>query len=106
MDELESPISHYVITANANTEGMSIMASVTAENDTTLFNMTGLFPGTAYEFTVLAVFQGLRGDVIAKGQPSDNITGTTVEAAVDGELNYSFQPSFVLASLVGVVKNA
>ena len=104
MDELESPISHYVITANANTEGMSIMASVTAENDTTLFNMTGLLPGTAYEFTVLAVFQG--GDVIAKGQPSDNITGTTVEAAVDGELNYSFQSSFVLASLVGIVKNA
>ena len=104
MEELESPISHYVIMANADTEGTSIMASITAESDTTLFNMTGLFPGTAYEFIVLAVSQG--GGVIAKGQPSDNITGTAVEAAVDGELNYSFQPSFVLASLVGIVKNA
>ena len=85
MDELESPISHYIITANASTEGMSIVASVTAENDATLFNMTGLLPGTAYEFTISAVSQG--GDVIqSKGQHSDSVTGTTV--AIAGEMEH------------------
>ena len=75
--------------ANASTEGMSIMESVTAENDATLFNMTGLLTGTAYEFTVLAVSQG--GDVIVKGQPSDNITGTTVIIAIVDDLEHAYQ---------------
>ena len=78
----DSYISHYVIMANAVTEGMLITANVTVGNDVILYNVTGLLPGTTYELTVLAVSQ--RGDVIAQSQPSVGVQGTT--AAIIGEM--------------------
>ena len=50
----DSQISHYVVTANAVTEGMFITVNVTAGNDVIVYNVTGLLPGTTYELTVVA----------------------------------------------------
>ena len=74
----DSPmISFYTIIAHNlnNTSGMDDIVIRNTTNNSTLFNVTGLFPGTTYELTVVAVSQG--GDIIAKSQPSEPATHTT-----------------------------
>ena len=85
-DELDTPISYYIITANTITEGAPIItANVTANfNDVIFYNVTGLLPGTLYKLTVVAVSTFEGGDVTVKSQPSDCILGTTI--AIFGEL--------------------
>ena len=82
-DELDTPISYYIITANTITEGAPILtANVTA--DVIFYNVTGLLPGTMYKLTVVAVSTFEGGDVTVKSQPSDCILGTTI--AIFGEM--------------------
>ena len=77
--ESDSPVSYYLIRAcnlNSTTE-IDKVTTNTITNET-LFNVTGLLPGTTYELTVVAVSQG--GDIMATSQPSDpviNMTGLT-----------------------------
>ena len=57
------------------------MADIVTRNTTTnvtLFNVTGLLPGTTYELTVVAGSQG--GEIVATSQPSNpviHMTGVT-----------------------------
>ena len=75
--EANSPISYYLIGArNLNsTGGMDDVVVANTTANATLFNVTGLLPGTTYELTVVAVSQ--QGDVVAKSGPSHPVTATT-----------------------------
>ena len=83
----DSPISFYTISAHNlnNTSGMDDIVIRNTTNNSTLFNVTGLFPGTTYKLTVVAVSQG--GDIIAKSQPSEPATHTT---GLTGENHYNY----------------
>ena len=50
------------------------MTANTITNET-LYNVTGLLPGTTYELTVVAVSQG--GEIVATSQPSDSVINST-----------------------------
>ena len=70
----DSPISRYEIIAHSldNSAGM---VTVSTMSSVTIFNVTGLLPGTAYELTVVTVSEG--GDVIAKSPESESAQATT-----------------------------
>ena len=79
----DSHISYYSISVcNLNSSAESSKAISNMITNATSFNVTGLFPGTTYELTVVAVSQG--GEVVARSQPSDPIVDTT------GVTGYSF----------------
>ena len=63
-----SPISYYEIIARA--VDSSEIISTKTDTNVTIFNITGLLPGTAYELTVVAVSEG--GDVTARSPESDS----------------------------------
>ena len=44
-------------------------------SNTTSFNVTGIFPGTTYQLTIVAVSQG--GDIVARSQASDPVVDST-----------------------------
>jgi hypothetical protein len=75
--ESDSPISFYTVSArNLNiTGGQDDVVTRNTTNNSTLFIVTDLLPGTTYELTVVAVSQG--GDVFAVGEPGGPRTGTT-----------------------------
>ena len=79
--ESDYPISVYTVRArnlNSTAGGMDGMVTRNTTNNSTLFTLTGLLPGTTYEVTVVAVSQG--GSVFASSEPSDpaiSITGFT-----------------------------
>ena len=75
--EADSPISFYTVsTRNLNsTGGTDGIVTRNTTTNSTLFTLTGLLPGTAYEVTVMAVSQG--GDVFAVGEPGEPMTGNT-----------------------------
>ena len=72
-----SPISFYIVSArNLNsTDGGNDVVTRNTTNNSTLFTVPDLLPGTTYELTVVAVSQG--GDVFAESQPSGPIVNTT-----------------------------
>ena len=72
-----SPISFYIVSArNLNsTDGGHDVVTRNTTNNSTLFTVPDLLPGTTYELTVVAVSQ--REDVFAVGEPSGPMTGTT-----------------------------
>ena len=65
------PVAYYLINAT-RTDGEVFVSTA---RFITSYNVTGLFPGTTYELTVVAVSQG--GDVVAKSQPSNAVIITT-----------------------------
>ena len=73
----DSPISHYVINAmNLNrTGGMNMVVAANTTTNATSFHVTGLFPGTTYEMTVVAASQG--GDIVAESLASDPVVDST-----------------------------
>ena len=75
--DVNSPISFYTVSArNLNsTGGGNDVVTRNTTNNSTLFTVPDLLPGTTYELTVVAVSQG--GDVFAVGEPSVPMTGTT-----------------------------
>ena len=74
--EVNSPISFYTVSArNLNSTGGGNDITRNTTNNSTLFTVPDLLPGTTYELTVVAVSQG--GDVFANGEPSRPMTGTT-----------------------------
>ena len=67
-------VSYYLINASSlNGTGRNLVANTS--NNATIFNVTGLLPGTTYELTVVAVSQG--GDVVAKSLASEPMVRTT-----------------------------
>ena len=75
--EFNSPISFYTVSArNLNgTGGGNDVVTRNTTNNSTLFTVPDLLPGTTYELTVVAVSQG--GDVVAKSQASEPIVDKT-----------------------------
>lgn len=76
--EADSSISFYTISArnlNSTARGMDGTVTRNTTNNSTLFTLTGLLPGTTYEVTVVAVSQG--GEVFAKSGASEPIILTT-----------------------------
>lgn len=69
----ESPISHYEIIAR-EVDGQGAL-TVSTSTSTTLSNVTGLLPGTAYKLTVVAVSEG--GNVLARSPESVFVILTT-----------------------------
>ena len=73
---VDFPISHYEIIAQAT--GI-IIRNMSTPNNNTFVNVTDLIPGTAYNFTVVAVIE--TSEVVARGVESvsldDIITGFT-----------------------------
>ena len=65
---VEFPISNYEIIAHATDNLGEIIRNMSTPDNDTFVNVTGLLPGTTYNFTVVAVVQG--GDVIARGPES------------------------------------
>ena len=78
-----NPVLYYVIYINnQNTTTMDLemneVIAVNTSTNATFFNVTGLFPGTTYELTVVAVSQG--GDAVTTseaGMRSNSVTTTT-----------------------------
>ena len=72
----DSMISRYEILAR-EVDGSGLV-NVTTDNNSTLFNMTGLLPATTYNFSVVAVAEG--GDVVVRSvesEPQEDTTGVT-----------------------------
>ena len=69
----ESPISHYEIIVR-EVDGQGTVTATTSTS-TTLSNVTGLLPGTAYKLTVVAVSEG--GNVMARSPESAFVIVTT-----------------------------
>ena len=82
----EFPISYYLINAQNLNSSVRMVATNTTTNITT-FNVTGLLPGTTYELTVVAVSQ--KEHVIARSQPSDAVTVTTVVTGINNLFAHS-----------------
>ena len=87
----DSPITRYEIIARFldNSAGMVTVSTVSS---VTIFNVTGLLPGTAYELTVVAVSEG--GDVIARSLESESVRATTENTGMPilywGHCSYHF----------------
>lgn len=70
----DSPISCYEITARS-LDSSTGKVTVSTMSSVTSYNVTGLLPGTTYEFTVVAVSEG--GDVIARSLESESLQKIT-----------------------------
>ena len=67
-----SPISYYeIILARIVVDDISKVISTDTNINTTNFNVTGLFPGMAYELTVVAISEG--GNITARSPESDSL---------------------------------
>ena len=66
----DSPVSHYEIIAR-EVDGRGVV-TVTTTTNVTFYNVTGLFPGTTYELTVVAVSED--GNVTARSPESDSVS--------------------------------
>ena len=68
-----STISRYEILAR-EVDGSGLV-NVTTDNNSTLFNVTGLLPATNYSLSVVAVAEG--GNVVARSMESESSQATT-----------------------------
>ena len=74
---IHSPILYYMIYAhnrNKTTErnDLESIAAVNTSTNTTSFNVSGLLPGTTYELTVMAIYQGRENITTRQAAPSLN----------------------------------
>ena len=76
---VDFPISRYEVIARATENPDIIIRNMSTPNNSTFVNVIDLIPGTAYNFTVVAVIEA--GEVVARGVESasldDIITGFT-----------------------------
>jgi hypothetical protein len=65
---VDFPISRYEVIARATD---ILIRNMSTPNNNTVVNVTNLFPGTAYNFTAVAVIQV--GEVLARGAESTSL---------------------------------
>ena len=70
---VDFPISRYEVLARAAENPDVIIRNISTPNNSTFVNVTDLIPGTAYNFTVVAVIEA--GEVVARGVESASLDG-------------------------------
>ena len=92
-----SVISRYEILAR-EVDG-SELVNVITDNNSTLFNVTGLLPATNYSLSVVAVAEG--GDVVARSMESESSQATTglTGVCIDISIKYIIFMVFVFCLL-------
>ena len=71
-----------------------------ANTTNTFFNVTGLLPGTTYELTVVAVYEGSGGENVAMSQPSNSAITTTEFTGMVLNSNLWLAPNLLCFTLV------